>query len=53
MRLMLIGVLMAGCAALAGCVVVPGRAYLAVPRVAVVAPAPYIAVHPYYHYYGP
>ena len=44
-----------GLSALSGCVVVPARGYVYGPRVAVVAPAPYIAVRPYYYhyYYGP
>lgn len=41
-----------GFSALSGCVVVPARGYVVGPRVAVVAPAPYVAVRPYY-YYGP
>jgi hypothetical protein len=38
--------------ALSGCVVVPARGYVVGPRVAIVAPAPYVAVRPYYGY-GP
>ena len=44
-----------GLSALSGCVVVPARGYVVGPRVAVVAPVPYVAVRPYYYhyYYGP
>jgi hypothetical protein len=40
--------LLCGFAALSGCVVVPARGYVVGPRVAIVAPAPYVAVRPYY-----
>jgi hypothetical protein len=54
MRVLMSGVILATLAALSGCVVVPygaPRAYVAAPRVAIVAPAPYIAVRPYYHWH--
>ena len=38
---------------LSGCVVVPfggPRAYVAAPRLAIVAPAPVVVVRPYYRY---
>jgi len=43
--------------ALAGCAVVPvgppiARVYVGAPPVAVVAPAPYVVVRPYYYRYG-
>jgi hypothetical protein len=37
-----------GFSALSGCVVVPARGYVVGPRVEVVAPAPYVAIRPYY-----
>jgi hypothetical protein len=52
MKVMLVLVAAIGFGALSGCVVVPARGYVVGPRVAIVAPAPYVAVRPYYGY-GP
>ena len=54
MRIVMSAVILATLAALSGCVVVPygaPRAYVAAPRVAIVAPAPYVTVRPYYYHY--
>ncbi len=51
MKRILILLGLTACAALAGCAVVPAgppaRAYVAVPRVAVVVPAPVVVVRPF------